>query len=141
MKKLRPVILAVIIGCTCAYFLFNEVENSTIREVNGNAVAIQIGVFTKEENALNMQKTYGGIITNDDGLYRVYYSILSKDDNIEFVTNYLRNEGINYYLKKITIDEEALDESEEYEKLMSSTSEKSKMTINDELLKMYEGVI
>ena len=71
----------------------------------------------------------------------MYYSILSKDDNIEFVTNYLRNEGINYYLKKITIDEEALDESEEYEKLMSSTSEKSKMTINNELLKMYEGVI
>ena len=141
MKKFRPVVLAVIIGCTCAFILFKQVEEKTLVKVEGNAVAIQIGVFTKEENARNMSKTYGGIVTNDGEVYRVYYSVLSNDDNIEFMTNHLKSNGINYYLKKITLDEEILDKSAEYETLMKSTNAESKMTINKELLEMYEEVI
>lgn len=141
MKKLRPVFLAVLIGCTCAFVLFREVEEMTLTKVEGNAVAVQIGVFTKEENALNMSHTYGGIVTNDGGIYRVYYSVLSKDDNIEFITNYLDQNGINYYLKKITLEDDVLNMGAEYEVLMQSTNDESKMAINKELLKMYEDVI
>lgn len=141
MKKISPVVLAVLVGCACALFLFRKVEEKTVTHIEGNAVAVQIGVFTKKENALKMSENYGGIVTEDDGLYRVYYSVLSKDDNINFITKYLNEVGISYYLKKITLSDEMLNKMSEYETLMEKTNDKAKMTVNDELLKIYEDVI
>lgn len=137
MKKLRPVVLAVIIGCTCAFFLFKTVEKGTIAESDYNAVAIQIGVFMNPENAERMADTYGGLVFKDEEVYRVYYSILKRDENIEFMTNYLSEKGINYYLKDIKVDDELLEKSTEYEKVMSSTEDDAKLTINKELLDLY----
>lgn len=142
MKKFKPIIFAVLIGCTCAFFLFKKVEEETLVETYGNAIAVQIGVFTKRENAVNMKDSYGGIVLEDGGIYRVYYSILNRDSNIEYVTQYLDEKGINYYLKKVNIDDEILDKSESYEELMSKTKGvDAKLSINDELLKMYGAVI
>ena len=62
MKKFKPVVFAIIIGCICALVLFKQVESDTLVQVEGNAVAIQIGVFTKEEKSkinhlsLNLRK-------------------------------------------------------------------------------------
>jgi len=141
MKKILPVVLAVITGCTCAFILFKKVEKETILETPENAVAIQIGVFTKKENAIAMSENYGGLVLEDEGVYRVYYSVLSKSDNIDFITNYLKNNGINYYIKKITLSDETLDKLSEYEELMEKTKDTAKITVNKELLKIYEEVI
>lgn len=128
MKKLYPVFFAVLIGCSCAFFLFKEVEKNTVNAETGNAVAIQIGVFKDSENANKMKNTYGGIVFEENGLYRVYYSILNKDENIEFITNYLSDRGINYYLKSVTLKDEVLNQSFEYETLMSKTNKESKLS-------------
>ncbi len=141
MKKIKPVFLAVLVGCSCAFVLFTEFEERTEVAIAGNAVAVQIGVFTKEENAFKMSDAYGGIVQNDGGIYRVYYSVLSKDENIEFITNYLDSNGVNYYLKKITLDDDILSEAIKYEEMMQKTSEDAKIAINKELLEMYEDVI
>lgn len=141
MKKIYPVLMAVIIGCTCAFFLFKEIEKNTVNASNGNAVAIQIGVFKDSENATKMKETHGGIVYEDDGLYRVYYSILNKDENIEFITNYLDTKGLNYYLKSINLNNDILDKSLEYETLMSKTNKESKLSINEKLLDIYKEVI
>ena len=95
MGKLKPIFLAVLVGCGCAFYLFRNVESKTKREVEYNAVAIQIGVFKDQTNANVMRDSLGGVICLDDDLYRVYYSILNKDENIEFVTKYLSDRGIN----------------------------------------------
>lgn len=141
MKKMRPILLAVIVGCTCAFYLFKNVESKTIIEPKYNAVAIQIGVFKDAENAETMSKTYGGAVFETDDLYRVYYSILNKDENIEFMTEYLTDKGINYFLKDIRIDDETLDEMREYEMMMTKTNGESKLAINEELLNKYKEVI
>lgn len=141
MKKMRPILLAVIVGCTCAFYLFKNVESKTIIEPKYNAVAIQIGVFKDAENAETMSKTYGGAVFETDDLYRVYYSILNKDENIEFMTEYLTDKGINYFLKDIRIDDETLNEMREYEMMMTKTNGESKLAINEELLNKYKEVI
>ncbi len=142
IKKLRPVILAVVVGCTCAFFLFKEIEKKTLDvKPDGNAVAVQIGVFKDEVNAEKMRKTHGGVIFKDEELFRVYYSILNKDDNINFITKYLDDKGINYYLKKLNIKDDVLAESIEIETLMSKTNGESKLAINEKLLNMYKEVI
>lgn len=141
MKKLKPVLLAVLVGCGCAFYLFKNVESKTIVPNKYNAVAIQIGVFKDADNAESMSKTHGGMVFKDDDLYRVYYSILNKDENIEFMTNYLITKGINYYLKDVHVDEDALTNSREYEIMMTKTNDDSKLAINEELLNMYKEVI
>lgn len=141
MKRLKPVVLAVLVGCACAFFLFREVEDSTSIKSKGNAVAIQIGVFKSADNAEAMRETYGGMVFEDGDVYRVYYSILNKDDNIDFMINYLTDKGINYYLKSISLDEEVLDSGLEYETLMSKTKDEAKISINEQILKFYKEVV
>lgn len=141
MKKLRPVFLAVVVGCSFAFILFKTVEVSTDKDDTHNAVAIQIGVFTDEENALAMTKSYGGLVFRDDDLYRVYYSILNNDENISFMTGYLDEKGINYYLKNIRVEDDIIDKSYKYETMMKSTNKESKLSLNTELLNIYKEVV
>lgn len=141
MKKLWPVVIAVLTGCILAFILFKNVEKKTINEVEGNAVAVQIGVFTKEENAISMRDSIGGIILEDEGLYRVYYSVLRNQNNLNFITAYLKNKGISYYLKKIKLSDVAIEELDGIEALMDKTSMDTKIKVNEELLGSIKEVI
>lgn len=141
MKKLKPVLLAVVVGCTCAFYLFKNVEMKTVSKPKYNAVAIQIGVFKDAENAEAMSETYGGAVFESDDLYRVYYSILNKDENIDFMTSYLNDQGINYYLKDILVSDDTLESMREYEMMMAKTNDEAKLAINEELLNKYKEVI
>lgn len=139
MKKLIPVFLSVLIGCTSAYILYRVVETRYVNSIQGNAVAIQIGAFTREENAIQMSKNYGGIVYNDNGIYRVFYSILKSNENIDFITSYLKSSHINYYIKCIKLDDNELNKLDEYESLMERASEKNKVKVNTEILKSFKG--
>ncbi len=139
--KLKPILLAVFVGCTCAFYLFKNVENNTKKESSYNAVAIQIGVFKDSKNAHAMASSYGGAVFQDDDLYRVYYSILNRDENIDFIKEHLDDLGINYYLKSLKVSDDVLANSKEYENMMVKTNEESKLAINEELLNMYKEVV
>ncbi len=141
MKKIRPTLLAVLVGCSCAFYLFKNVEKKTLVETRYNAVAVQIGVFKDADNAQKMSNTYGGLVFEDDDLYRVYYSILNKDENIDFITNYLSEKGINYYLRDLRLNEDTLADGQEIEAMMTKTKGESKLAINEELLNMYKEVV
>lgn len=141
MKKLYPIFLAIIIGCGLAFFIFRKIEKNTFESEEGNAVAVQIGVFKTLENANKMKENYGGVVFEDEGLYRVYYSILNRDENIEFIKDYLNKKGINYYLKDLNLNNDVIKESDEYETLMTKTNEESKLSINEKLLNIYKEVV
>ena len=138
MKKFMPVIYAIIVGGICALFLFKKVESVNSLALDGNATAVQIGVFTKRENAVNMTVKLGGIVIEDDGLYRVYYSVLSKGENIDYITKKLKEKGINYYLKRITLNNNLLEKIKKYDGLMENTNDDIKEEINSQALKAYE---
>lgn len=138
MKKYIPVIGAVLVGIICALFLFKKVEKVNSLALDGNATAVQIGVFTKKENAKAMAIKYGGIVMEDDDLYRVFYSVLSKNKNIEFITNKLKEKNINYYLKRITLNADMLEKIKKYDSLMENASDDIKEEINSQALKAYE---
>lgn len=143
MKKLRPVFLAVLVGCSFAFLLFKRVESRAEEEPTEdfNATAIQIGVFKDPDNAEKMKETYGGKVFKDEDVYRVYYAILQNDKNLQFMTEYLDNLGINYYLKGIKVNDDVSIKGEEYEILMKDTSSDTKLSINDKLLSIYKEVV
>lgn len=141
IEKLKPVFLAVFVGCISAVALFKTVEKETLSVPSGNVVAIQLGVFKDEGSANKMKDSYGGEVFEDDGIYRVYYSILNDDANIDFVTDYLQSKDINYYLKSMKVSETTLKKSLKMEKVMLTISDDAKWSINKELLNMYKEVI
>lgn len=141
MEKIKPILLAVFVGCACAFYLFKNVEKKAIVAPKYNAVAIQIGVFKDAENAEKMSDSYGGLVFKEEDLYRVYYSILNKDENIEYMTNYLTDKGINYYLKDLHVADDFLKSSSEYELAMTKTKGEGKLAINEEILNMYKEVV
>lgn len=141
MKKLRSVFFAVLTGCLCAFFLFKEIEINSLTKETSNAVAIQIGVFKDQDKANRLQKLKGGVVIHDEDLYRVYYSILHRDENIDYITSYLRENDVNYYLKSVLLDKETLDKGLVYELEMAKEKDKDKLTINAELITMYKEVI
>ena len=141
MKKLWPVVTAVLIGSILAFLIFRGVESNTKIEEKGNAVAVQIGVFTNKENAEAMKESIGGIILEDDGLYRVYYSILRNMHNVDYITNYLQNIGVSYYLKRITVNEIAVNKIDDMETIMIKTNGDAKIETNKILLGNIKEVI
>ena len=139
MKKLKPIFMALFLGTLFAFIIFNESTKDTYAYQSYNALIIQIGVFTKEEYALDMCKKYGGIISYEDNVYKVYFSILSRETNIDFIRDYLNNMKINYYLKKAYIDDRLLSMINNYEEAMEKSSDdKTKLEINNEILKIYK---
>ncbi len=141
MKKMTPVVLACLIGCTLAFVIYKRIESDTFNNATNNVVAIQLGVFNDQTKAEALAKSLGGHTFKEGDLYRVYYAILNNDDNIKFMTGYLDKKGISYYLKSLSVDDEALKDSLEFERVMLKTKDASKLDINEQILKIYEGVI
>lgn len=138
---MTPVVLACLIGCISAFIIYKRIEVDTFIKDTNNVVAIQLGVFNDPEKAEAMEQNLGGHTFKEGDLYRVYYAILNKDDNIKFMTEYLDKHGISYYLKATRVDEEALKDSLEFESVMLKTKDASKLDINEQILKIYEGVM
>lgn len=138
MKKIFPVFLAVVFGCFCAYTLFQNVEEKSMYKRNGNAVAVQLGVFKEEEPAKKLVESVGGRVFKDDDLYRVYYSILGIDENIDFITDTLDQEGIAYYLKSLSVPKSELNETLKYEEAMKDMKKEERLSLNSKILNIYE---
>ncbi|MDD2504902.1 MAG: hypothetical protein PHF21_01365 [Bacilli bacterium] len=143
MKRMIPYLLSLVIGTFFGYILFQEPEFN-IEEVFAKTLtvkAFQIGVFNNKEGAEEFQKKYlDSIIYEDDGVYRVFYSILTKDKVISRMEKYLKKENINYYIKIITItDSHLIQAIEEYEETMLNGSDNVLKSINKLIMSNYNG--
>ena len=139
MKKIKPFMLAIFIGSICAVYLFKYSFKDTYAFDEYNAIALQIGVFMKENYAQDLSNRYGGVIDYNDGVYRVYYTILNNEENIEYMENYLKSQSISYSIKKVYVSKEVLNEIKTYEDAMNKTdSLKAKLNINKKILSIYE---
>jgi hypothetical protein len=77
------------------------VSNSVRISSNYNAKAFQIGVFSREENALRVAALNQGIVVPEGDLYRVYIAILNDEDAINYLSEYYGSVGINYFIREI----------------------------------------
>lgn len=141
MKNI-PIAVAFIASIGCTYILLSNTKNQDISEYQTNAVGIQIGVFKNFDNAESLQKRLGGYIIKDDDVYRIYYGILKMDDNITFVTNYLKNQGISYYITELFLGDETLKALNVYEeKVHKEKNDEIKIKTIFDFMKNYEDVI
>ena len=117
MKKTLIIILIAIISGIVMGFMFYqrfEINEVVFAKQDYSAKAVQVGVFSKLDNALSIKDLYDGIIVNDENLYRVYINIIKDQEVLSIMKEYYNELGINYYLKDIEISKEFNDILDDY---------------------------
>lgn len=140
MKKTLIIILIAIISGIVMGFMFYqrfEINEVVFAKQDYSAKAVQVGVFSKLDNALSIKDLYDGIIVNDENLYRVYISIIKDQEVLSIMKEYYNELGINYYLKNIEISKEFNDILDDYEIILKNQDISNySLTINS-ILKEY----
>ena len=128
MKKiLIPIVIALLVGTTFGIVLFKNTKEE-IDEVFKEDTLLslfQIGVFSNEENAKNVQKQYSGsIVLNDDIYFRVIYGVFQNKACIEKMKNYLEENKIDYHIREENItNQEFIKELIKYEEIVLQTTD------------------
>ena len=140
MKKLYKSLIVFILGVVCGYYLCN---NDITRLFDTSYKAFQVGVYTSFDAANTYKVKYNNaIVVKDNELYRVYVSILKNKDNIESMSDYLRNNNIEYYIRDIKIDNKNLKHIiSEYENIMDKDNEVVFLEINKMIMDECEEAI
>lgn len=140
MKKTLIIILIAIISGIVMGFMFYqrfEINEVVFAKQDYSAKAVQVGVFSKLDNALSIKDLYDGIIVNDENLYRVYINIIKDQEVLSIMKEYYNELGINYYLKNIEISKEFNDILDDYEIILKNQDISNySLTINS-ILKEY----
>ena len=140
MKKTLIIILIAIISGIVMGFMFYqrfEINEVVFAKQDYSAKAVQVGVFSKLDNALSIKDLYDGIIVNDENLYRVYINIIKDQEVLNIMKEYYNELGINYYLKDIEISKEFNDILDDYEIILKNQDISNySLTINS-ILKEY----
>lgn len=140
MKKfLFVLLLALITGGALAYFIFSR-DNSLDDEMVA-VKAFQVGAFTSYDNAKRIAERNNGIVVSDEGIYRVYVSILSDDDAIDKMRHYYDDIGLNYYLKEIVVSKSFLESIKSSEELLADSDREAYKLINLSVLNEYKEML
>ena len=81
-KTLIIILIAIISGIAMGLIFYQrfEIKDVVFANEDDSVKAVQVGVFSDLDNAINMRNLYNGIIVVDENLYRVYIDIIK--DNI-----------------------------------------------------------
>lgn len=137
MKKLIKPLIILLFGIFLGYYVC---EAKPLVLFKTNYKAFQVGVYTNIDAATTYSSKYkNAIIIQDNELYRIYVAILKNEDNIESMSRYLDSQGIDYYLKDLSIDDKNLKKTiTEYENVMSNENEIVFLEINKMIMEKYK---
>lgn len=137
MKKLIKPLIILLFGIFLGYYVC---ETKPLVLFKTNYKAFQVGVYTNIDAATTYSSKYkNAIIIQDNELYRIYVAILKNEDNIESMSRYLDSQGIDYYLKDLSIDDKNLKKTiTEYENVMSNENEIVFLEINKMIMEKYK---
>ncbi len=113
--------LTICLAIIFAFFFYNNIDESLSSVTdNSNMVTVfQLGVFKSQTNAFNLiDKLKIGAVFYDEPYYRVYGAITV--NNIELLEEYFTNLNINYYMKKVKVNNKFYQTVVEFDKLNTS---------------------
>ena len=138
---LKVVIGAIIIGGVFAYFFYKDISEEVIALTNKNyeVSLFQVGVFKNQDNALNYQDNFESSIIYENGdYYRVLVGIAYHEENKVKLESFLTNKGVDYYIKKVKMNEEFIKSLENYETVMLKTDKEEVINnINKAMLELF----
>lgn len=148
MKKLFPIITAIIIGICLARFMFNQytygANVSTVFNNGTKVYFLQQGVYSTMESMQSSLGSFTYYIYNlNDDKYYVYVAITKLEENVNKLKDYYNELGYSIYVKEININNsDFLNILEQYDALLNKTTEKNVIdAITVQSLKKYEELM
>lgn len=145
MKKIFPVISAIIIGLSLAKFMFNQYNYdgnlSTVFNNGTKVYFIQQGVYSSYESMQTSLASFSYYIYSlENDKYYVYVAITRSEENVEKLKGYYSTLGYSIYVKELNINNiEFLNLLDQYDTLLSKTQENSVIeAITIQALTKYE---
>lgn len=129
MKKLFPVVSAIIIGICLAKFMFNqytyEAKISTVFNNGTKVYFLQQGVYSSYESMqTSLTKFNYYIYSLNEDKYYVYVAITKSQENLEKLKEYYKSLGYSIYVKELNINNnDFLNILEQYDILLNKTTE------------------
>lgn len=143
MKKvIITVVFALLVGTVFGILYFKNTKDNIADalSLDNEAIAFQVGVFRKLENASQEATKYSsGTIIADGEFYRIFIAISNNQETINKLKEYYDSKKINYYLKNITIPDDFMSTFTNYQEVLLKTT--SYDEVNKNLLKEYNEVI
>lgn len=143
MKKvIITVVSALLVGTIFGILYFKNTKDNIAEalSLDNEAIAFQVGVFRKLENAQKEAVKYSsGTIIADGEFYRIFIAISNNQEIVNKLKEYYDSKKINYYLKNITIPDEFMSTFTNYQEVLLKTT--SYDEVNKNLLKEYNEVI
>lgn len=144
MKKIiLSSLVAIFIGGIFAFYMFFDIKKSVasvIREENA-VYAFQVGAFSKKENAINCARNYeSSYIYENNGKYNVFIAIYQNQKIIDYLSDFYKKNNIDYYLKKIHVNDKFLSTLKKYETMLGKSDDKNLYTkVNKEILAAFNS--
>lgn len=143
MKKvIITVVSALLVGTVFGILYFKNTKDNIADalSLDNEAIAFQVGVFRKLENAQKEAVKYSsGAIIADGEFYRIFIAISNNQEIVNKLKENYDSKKINYYLKNITIPDEFMSTFTNYQEVLLKTT--SYDEVNKNLLKEYNEVI
>lgn len=137
---IKIIIGATLIGALFAYFFYQDINSSVEALINRDdeISLFQVGVFKDYNNALNYEEKFSpSIIYNDSSYYRVIVGVAYSNEAIIKLEEFFQSEGIEYYIKRISVNEELSDSLKNYETVLLKTDSKEVIdNINNSMLQI-----
>lgn len=145
MKKFIPYLLSLVLGIIFGILIFKNGEEKLLKVFNEEikATAFQLGVFNDIDLAKDWKEKYtSSILMTDDDVYRLYFSILTNEEVISRMEDYLNKQKISFYKKDIVVtDSSLINALKSYEKNMLDVSDTTFASINNLIMESYGGNI
>ena len=124
-KNVFLALVAVTLGSLLAFHLFKKIDYaSATSKLNNKIVLYQVGAFSIYANAIEKSTTFpNSIIKEEDGMFKVFVAIAHSNKMIEKYNGYLESNNINYYQKKIYVNDNCLKNIDKYEKLLENVKD------------------
>lgn len=141
MKNIFSLVLGTLISIFIAtLFMPKSGDIEDIPTMNEFSTKVfQVGAYNDESSANEYAKKVNAKVVEVGGLYYVYLSILSDQENIEHMVKYLNDNNIYYYIKNIDVTPSFKEELVKYEELMKQTSSDiAFIELNKRIIELYE---
>lgn len=121
---LKLIIGAFVVGGLLAYFFYRDIKSevNALENQDGPLYLFQVGVFQNPANAENFASNFdSSIVYKDADFYRVITCLTANSETKDKLYAYYKDEGINFYVKKVTLDSRLKNEIAAGEKVLSKT--------------------
>lgn len=146
MKLYMKILLgASIVGGILAFFFYLDInkEVQAIGKKDDIIYLFQAGVFKIEENAYNFASNFEvSLVYKDEEYYRVIIGVAYGDDVKNKLEDFFDSLGIQYFLKKLKVENELIATIKSYEEVLIKTTKTEVIySINDNMLKAIDAYL